>query len=180
MRSTTSLGMPFGPTMPNQAVVSKPGNPDSAMVGTSGIAGDRLAVVTASARTRPDFTCGTAVAIWSNNISIWPPITSVMAAALPLYGTCLMSALVVSLNNSHARCCEVPLPPEPQLKRPGFALACATSSATFLAGKLLLVTSISGDAASMEIGVKSSIGSYGTLANRLELVTCVIGTTISV
>ncbi len=91
-----------------------------------------------------------------------------------------MSTLAVLLNNSQARCWEVPLPAEPQFREPGLAFASATRSLIFLAGKLLLLTIIRGDEASMEIGVKSSIGSNGTLANRLELVTCVMGTTISV
>ena len=47
--STTSFGMPAGPTMANQAVMSKPGR-ISAMAGTSGASGVRLGDVTPSAR----------------------------------------------------------------------------------------------------------------------------------
>ena len=39
----TSGGVPPGATMPNQPVDSKPGSPDSAKVGISGICGNRVA-----------------------------------------------------------------------------------------------------------------------------------------
>ena len=45
--------MRAGTCTPNQAVASTSGKPASAVVGTSGRAGERVAVVTASARSRP-------------------------------------------------------------------------------------------------------------------------------
>ena len=59
-RLTISLGVAAGARIPNHATVSYPGNPDSATVGTSGNRGERLRVVTASARSLPAFTKGTA------------------------------------------------------------------------------------------------------------------------
>src|SRR5258706_7007133 len=47
-------GVPAGARMPNHELASKPGRPDSAIVGTSGSAGARLSEVTATARTLPD------------------------------------------------------------------------------------------------------------------------------
>ena len=47
------------------------------MVGTSGSAGILFAVVTASARSFPAWTCGMAVAVLLKKTSVWPPIVSV-------------------------------------------------------------------------------------------------------
>ena len=58
MRLTTSAFMPAGPASPCQAVASNPGRPLSAMVGRLGALGERLAVATARARSRPVCTCG--------------------------------------------------------------------------------------------------------------------------
>ena len=51
-KATISAGVPLGAPMPCQVLASKPGT-DSPMVGTSGSASDRFAVVTASARILP-------------------------------------------------------------------------------------------------------------------------------
>src|SRR5262249_55796203 len=51
--AVTSFGAPAGATSACQVVASKPGNPDSAMVGTSGNTAVRLSVVIASARIVP-------------------------------------------------------------------------------------------------------------------------------
>ena len=47
-----SAGVPVGTTMPCQAAASKPGMPDSASVGSSGIRAERLLPVTAKPRKR--------------------------------------------------------------------------------------------------------------------------------
>jgi hypothetical protein len=52
-------GRPFGPIRPCQFVTSYPGTPDSATVGRLGSAAIRCGVVTASARARVRFACGT-------------------------------------------------------------------------------------------------------------------------
>jgi hypothetical protein len=44
----------------------------------------------------------------SKMMSTWPPSSAVIAGALPVNGTCTMSVLVVSLNNSAARWSEPP------------------------------------------------------------------------
>src|SRR5258706_333382 len=87
MRSPTGRGRFFGPIRPCHSATSKPGTPDSATAGTSGSAGRRFAVVTAMARRRPDFTCGSAVAVLLKRMSVWPEMVSVSAGLVPLYGT---------------------------------------------------------------------------------------------
>src|ERR1700704_5954644 len=52
-----SPGRPAGPSRPHHTPVSNPGSPDSAIVGTSGRTGERIAVVTPSGRTAPAVTC---------------------------------------------------------------------------------------------------------------------------
>ena len=52
------FGVAAGARMPNQVSTSNPGSPDSAIVGNSVNAGTRRALVTASPRRRPAFTCG--------------------------------------------------------------------------------------------------------------------------
>ena len=55
----TASGMPFGPKMPNQNRSSTSATfftPASCMVGTFGIAGERVRLVTASALSLPDST----------------------------------------------------------------------------------------------------------------------------
>src|SRR4051794_3495956 len=57
-RATIGFGMPAGPNTQNHEVISNPGTPDSAIVGTSGSAAERLLLDTAIARMRPTFTIG--------------------------------------------------------------------------------------------------------------------------
>src|SRR4029453_15057341 len=52
-RSMMSLGVPAGATMPVRVSLSRSGMPASALVGTSGSAGERLALSTASPRNLP-------------------------------------------------------------------------------------------------------------------------------
>jgi hypothetical protein len=76
--------VPAGAKRPIQLITSKPGNPASATVGSSGAAADRVLPITASARSLPAFTCGSTVGIVAKIIVIWPPSRSVIAGALPL------------------------------------------------------------------------------------------------
>src|SRR5574341_1339708 len=115
--ATIGPGVPWGAHRPYQVLMLKPGRPDSATVGTSGKAEERLAVVTAMARSLPDLMNGIAEGIESNISWICPPIRSVKAGALPLYGTCCMATLAASLKDSPARCCEEALPGDPKFKR---------------------------------------------------------------
>ncbi|MCY1202392.1 hypothetical protein D9M72_138780 [compost metagenome] len=77
-------GVPLGAHRPYQVLMSKPGKPDSAMVGTSGNSATRCATVTATARSLPDLMNGVADGIESNMNWICPPTRSVSAGALPL------------------------------------------------------------------------------------------------
>src|SRR6266545_2624757 len=54
---TMSAGVPAGAATYHQGAASKPGNPCSAMVGTSGAENQRLAELTPSARSAPDWMC---------------------------------------------------------------------------------------------------------------------------
>ena len=67
-------------------------SPASAAVGTSGRSGLRFGSMVASARSRPSFTCGSAVPGVANAICTRPPRRSMVSGASPLYGTCTMSS----------------------------------------------------------------------------------------
>ena len=108
----------------------------SATVGRSGSSAERVAVVTASARTLPPLMCGIDAAVVSNMSCTWPPIRSVIAPAAPRYGTCTMSTPAVSLNSSPAMWMPVPTPAEAKFSLPGLALACAISSGMVLTGSV--------------------------------------------
>ena len=73
-------GVPAGAISPNQEIASKPGNPDSATVGRSGMTGERLSEVTASPRSRPSFTTGRIAPMFCSVMVTRPPITSVNTA----------------------------------------------------------------------------------------------------
>jgi hypothetical protein len=73
-----------GPRAPACHVeTSNPGNADSASVGNSGAVAERLAVVTASARSLPAFTCVMASEIFANISCAWPESRSVIAGGRP-------------------------------------------------------------------------------------------------
>ena len=76
--SITGRGTLAGANMANQVVASKPGT-DSATVGTSGAAGERVAVVCAKARILPSLAMGRAEGMLSNMTWMLPPIRSGMA-----------------------------------------------------------------------------------------------------
>ncbi|MNU10124.1 hypothetical protein D3C72_2570980 [compost metagenome] len=64
--------------------MSKPAKPASCSVGTSGSDEDRLAVVTASARSLPALMWGSTGVMVSNDIDTCPPSRSVVSGPLPL------------------------------------------------------------------------------------------------
>ena len=66
----------------------------------------------------------------SNISCTWPPIRSVSAGALPLYGTCSMSMPAAILNASPERCCDVALPADANASDGFDDFASATSSFT--------------------------------------------------
>lgn len=87
-----------------------PGTPCSASDGTPGAAGERLACVTASARSWPDWINGASVGQVPNSIGTCPPITSSSACVVPLYGTCSSVMPALCRNSSPARCSPLPTP----------------------------------------------------------------------
>ena len=97
-------------------VMSKPGTPASAIVGRSGASFERCAVVTASARSLPAFTCGMALARLSNMNCVSPASSACVAGAPPLNGMWTMSVPVSTLNSSPARWPALPLLPEPKIE----------------------------------------------------------------
>src|SRR5215470_1755045 len=70
--SANASGVAGGATRGNQVTERKPGNPDSASVGTSGTTGERSALPTARILTLPPRYIGTDVVRVSKHISIWP------------------------------------------------------------------------------------------------------------
>ena len=153
--STTGAGVAAGATTPYQVPVSKPGRPDSAIVGTSGRMATRLSDDTASGRILPAFTCGIRVTMLSNCAWNTPPSRSLVAGALPLYGTCTAEMPAALVKNSPPRCCAVPAPPLPMFSLPGLALAKSMSSLSVRAGSVELATSSSGALTSSDTGAKS-------------------------
>src|SRR6266516_4891083 len=106
----TSCGVLAGTKKPNHENTSKPGKPDSAMVGRSGTTATRSLVVTASPRKLPAFTCSSTVGMLSKMTSTRPGIRSLIAGAPPRYGMCVIATFAIRLNNSPHRCSVVPLP----------------------------------------------------------------------
>ncbi|MNS52612.1 hypothetical protein D3C72_853330 [compost metagenome] len=78
------LGVAAGARMPNHVPISKPFRPASSMVGTSGSTLERLAVVTASARSLPALMCGSTGVSVSKDMVTCPPSRSVVSGPLPL------------------------------------------------------------------------------------------------
>src|SRR5262249_17557230 len=83
--STIAGGVFLGAPTPSQSPASKPGT-NSLTVGTSGSAGERAAVVTASARSFPLLTCSIDPAIPAKEITTCPPRRSAKAGPAPRYG----------------------------------------------------------------------------------------------
>ncbi|MNT49885.1 hypothetical protein D3C72_1867630 [compost metagenome] len=94
-----------------------------ATVGTPGSAGDGLALVTASALSLPPLISAIDEGRLSNITCMVPPVRSVSAGPLPLYGKWTMKVLVCVLNSSPARWIDVPLPLEAMFSLPGLARA---------------------------------------------------------
>ena len=72
-------------------------------LGTSAIDGRRVRLVTASALSFPDCTCGVAASAVGNAAAICLLITSMIAGASPLYGICSMEAPKAEKSSSPAR-----------------------------------------------------------------------------
>src|SRR5467141_947411 len=81
---TTSIGVPAGAKRPYQVSTSSSGKPCSLAVGTSGNAGERSPLITASMRSLPDCTCGATVCSAEIIACTCPPMRSVIAPPAPL------------------------------------------------------------------------------------------------
>src|SRR5437588_5296164 len=90
-RSMMSVGVPAGATMPVNVSLSRSGTPASVLVCTSGNAGERLTLSTASARNFPSLTLDMAGGSAVNAIGVWPPIVELIASAALLNGTVIRS-----------------------------------------------------------------------------------------
>src|SRR5262249_22580765 len=155
----TGAGVCAGTRIPNIVSDSWSGKPASAKVGTSGSAGERFGVVTASPRSHPSLTCGTAGVSAVKAMNVWPARVAWMAGPEPLNGTGTMSRFCDCLNSSPERCDVVPVPACAKLYLPGFALRNAINSGTLSAGIDGWVTSTLGDTAAKVTGAKSLYGS---------------------
>src|SRR5215467_380708 len=111
--SANAAGVVGGATMANQVIERKPGNPDSASVGTSATTGERSAPPTARIFTLPARYMGTDVVRVSKNMSIWPAMTSLRAGTAPRYGTCTILMLPSPSSWLAERCAVDPAPCEP-------------------------------------------------------------------
>src|SRR5215213_6746007 len=105
----------------------KPGKPDPSSVGTPGASGEGFALPTASARNRPDLTCGAAPPAEPNIACTSPVITAASAGPVPLYGMRTTFTPAMWLNMIAARKFEVPTPPTEKLSSPGLDFASAIS-----------------------------------------------------
>src|SRR4029450_9377614 len=84
--SMMGWGVPFGANSAVQLEASTSVTPASCSVGQSGLNFDRLAMVTPSARARPDLTCGATDELASTPSGISPPASAAAAGAPPLEG----------------------------------------------------------------------------------------------
>ena len=96
----------------------------------------RLSVLTPSSLSLPDLTCGPADNALSNITWQTPPMVSISAGPLPLYGTCVMSSLVIEANSSPARCDGEPVPIEQKFVLFLLSLLYATNASTVAYGAL--------------------------------------------
>ena len=79
-----AVGVFAGARMPCQILASKPGTPDSAIVGTPGTRFERRMEVMPSARTLPAFAMATEVDAALKTICNWPATVSESDWATPL------------------------------------------------------------------------------------------------
>src|ERR671931_2427717 len=100
--------------------------------------------------------CGAVAATVSTVYVIWPFMMSVIAGAVPLYGTCrtpLMPA--IELKSSVKRCAVAPVPDEENVYFPGSALIIAMNPFALAAGHDGFTTSAKGVAATRLTGARS-------------------------
>ena len=86
--------------------------PSAPTVGTSLSTGMRFELVTANARSLPDWMKGSTTGMSITAMSTCPPIRSVRAGAAPRYGMWLIWIPASRRSSSACRCGVVPLPAE--------------------------------------------------------------------
>src|SRR6266850_1736793 len=160
-RSMMAGGVPFGAIRPYQVPEKYSGMPDSATVGTSGSAGERVAPPTASARSLPERTWGSGPCIGVKVHCASPETTASTEAPAPLYGTCVARTSARLVRRRPARWLDEATPAEAMLSSPGFAFISATSSFTEVAGNDGFTASRFWLTAKSDTGRKSASGSYG-------------------
>jgi hypothetical protein len=85
----------------------------SLSVGTPGNSFRRAAEVTASARSLPPLTCGTAVPAIANAKAVSPRSSESGISTEPLSGMCVACAPLSDSRVAPPRCAAEPMPPEP-------------------------------------------------------------------
>src|SRR6516165_8175856 len=80
-RSMISFGVPAGATIPVSVSLSRSGTPASPLVGTSGNAGERLLLSTASPRSLPSLILDMAGGNAVKAMGVWPPMVELTASA---------------------------------------------------------------------------------------------------
>src|SRR5690554_6427374 len=93
------------------------------MVGTSGLLGQRWALVMANARSLPASTCGIIVCTESKAIETCPENKSISAGAIPLYGTWVRFRFAVLPNCSATKWAPEPMPLEAKVALLGLLFA---------------------------------------------------------
>src|SRR5262245_5338634 len=136
--------------------------PDSTMVGTSGMSGQRVSPVTARQRNVPALMCGAAGGN-EPELSWQVPLSSACSASPPPLNTTSSSfgSFSASFNTSSWICGVVPIGGVAQLYFSGLALANAANSLIVLAGNSDFTTKVLGEVASSLTPTKSLSGSYG-------------------
>src|SRR5687767_14286148 len=108
------------------------------------MAGWRLLLVMATARSLPALMCGEAEIVVVKSIVTLPPTTSVTAGGMPLYGTWIMLIPAERWNISADRCGAEPAPGVAKVSSPGFVFPSAIRSFTDHTASEGLTTTILG------------------------------------
>src|SRR5205085_10095061 len=121
--------------------------------------GERLSLVTPSARSSPSLTCGAAGGIAENATGVCPPTVDWMAGPAPANCTVTRSMPCEARKISPDRCGVLPTPGAAKLYFPGLALMRSISSLMVLAGTEGCTVITLGETATMVTGAKSLTGS---------------------
>src|SRR4029078_5110048 len=168
-----------GTKKPNQEAAVKPGKPDSANVGTSGVAATRLSAAMPRPFILPPVTCGAAPppSVVPSG-AIWLPSVPFIAGAPPWNGTCVASILAIFLKKYSAAIWE-PLPTPADPKVMAFPFAALSKSASVLGVLPAPVRRDSGLDATIATVLKSA-AENGLVSRKLSLMASAVVVTSSV